>query len=242
MTNRITEAGTTVWNRIRHPIQTVRNNLSQGASEWRAHPFQEAIQRLVGVGTGIATANPLAGRAAGSGMDHFFSWLNNRGNNNNGPGSGLPGIAGQNQQGQSSLQQFLGMPDYSSGSSWTGDPQQTNGQGEYGPPSSLAQGRQQPRFGTGGSSPMPTNNAANITGGGARDHFMGTNGAADMTTAMRSMADLGSQGGGLDRNRNEDVGKQALRRNIRAMLQANPNDQHALELRRQMIENRGNGQ
>ena len=82
----------TIWNHLRHPIQSIRNNLTQGANEWREHPIQEGLQRLIGVGTGLATANPGLGRAANSAADRFFSWLNNRGNNDFGPASGLQGI------------------------------------------------------------------------------------------------------------------------------------------------------
>ena len=105
----------TVWDRLRHPIQSVRSNLTQGANEWRAHPIQEALQRLIGVGTGLATANPVAGRAANSAADRFFSWLNNRGNNDFGPASGLQGITSPQGSDQSPISGMLGIPNYAGG-------------------------------------------------------------------------------------------------------------------------------
>jgi hypothetical protein len=105
----------TIWNHLRHPIQSIRSNLTQGANEWREHPIQEALQRLIGVGTGLATANPGLGRAANSAADRFFSWLNNRGNNDFGPASGLQGITSPQGSDQSPISGMLGIPDYAHG-------------------------------------------------------------------------------------------------------------------------------
>lgn len=113
----------TIWNRLRHPVDTIRSNIREGANEWRQHPIQEGLQRLIGFGAGAATANPALGSAAGSAADRFFSWWNNRGNNDFGPGSGMPGITSPYTGSQSTMGAALGIPDYLNGAIPQGQPE-----------------------------------------------------------------------------------------------------------------------
>jgi hypothetical protein len=62
---------------INRPVENFRN----GMSEWRQHPVQEGLQRLLGLGAS-AIGGPGAGMAAGQGADRFFNWYNNRGARN----------------------------------------------------------------------------------------------------------------------------------------------------------------
>ena len=87
----------------------------------------------------------------------------------------------------------------------------------------------------------PPNNAANISGGGARDHFSGTSGSSNWGNTFESLGMLGSQGGGLDPQRNRNVGEQRRREYIASLLKANPNDERALQWRQEQIDNRTAG-
>ena len=89
----------------------------------------------------------------------------------------------------------------------------------------------------------PPNNAANISGGGARDNFAGggqssaRGGSSDWSNTFASLGMLGSQGGGLDPQSNRNVGHDRLRKTLRNRLKENPNDQKALAWLAQMHEN-----
>jgi len=102
-----------------NPFTRIRDNASAGIQEWRDHPIQEGLQRLLGFGAGAVTANPAVGAAAGAGADKFFNWWNNRQNNDFGPAGGYPGITSPNQANnanpQSNLMQMLGIPNYGAG-------------------------------------------------------------------------------------------------------------------------------
>lgn len=89
----------------------------------------------------------------------------------------------------------------------------------------------------------PTNTVANISGGGARDAFAGggqssaRGGSSNWGNTFQSLGDLGTQGGGLDPQRNQNVGEQRLRQKARAMLEKDPNDARAQDWFARMREN-----
>lgn len=104
---------------LTRPFTNIRNNFNTGVQEFRDHPFQEGLQRLLGIGAGVATASPAVGSAVGRGADRFFNWWNNRGNDDFGPAGGYPGITSPNQSNnanpQGPLMQMLGIPNYGAG-------------------------------------------------------------------------------------------------------------------------------
>lgn len=93
------------------------------------------------------------------------------------------------------------------------------------------------------SAPAQTNLVANMSGGGARDAFAGggqssaRGGSSNWGNTFQSLGDLGTQGGGLDPQRNQNVGEQRLRQRARAMLEKDPNDARAKDWFARMREN-----
>ena len=84
--------------------------------------------------------------------------------------------------------------------------------------------------------PMPANNVSGISGGGARDSFTGHGGTTDIGSVMASLqgAQFATSQGMTNPSRRQDIGENAARKNIMAMLKADPNDQKALEWKQQL--------
>lgn len=129
----------------------------------------------------------------------------------NSPGSGLPGITSPNP--------------YSNGDNGSA--------GQNTSPATMLQPI--------GSAPPPNQ----ISGGGARDAFAGTSGSSDWGNTFASLGMQGSSGGSHNSMAGPTAiadslqGQSALRNRLREQLRQNPNDQSALNLRAQMIANRG---
>lgn len=129
----------------------------------------------------------------------------------NSPGSGLPGITSPNP--------------YSNGDNGSA--------GQNTSPATMLQPI--------GSVPPPNQ----ISGGGARDAFAGTSGSSDWGNTFASLGMQGSSGGSHNSMAGPTAiadslqGQSALRNRLREQLRQNPNDQSALNLRAQMIANRG---
>ena len=184
----------TIWNRISHPVDTIRSR----ASDIGAHPFQNAASAGGGL---LATlfGGPIAGQAVSGGLRNLFGRHNdNRFNegaaqllsdtNNNvsnqiwgqwqpgagqsrgssGPSGGMSGITSpyqpQSPQGQSALAQLLGLPDYANGNNGNLPPSQ--GQQDQASPVGAAQ--PMPSVSATSQSPQPINGAATSLGGMGR--------------------------------------------------------------------------
>lgn len=129
----------------------------------------------------------------------------------NSPGSGLPGITSPNP--------------YSNGDNGSA--------GQNTSPATMLQPI--------GSAPPPNQ----ISGGGARDAFAGTSGSSDWGNTFASLGMQGSSGGSHNSMAGPTAiadslqGRSALRNRLREQLAQDPNNQSALNLRAQMIANRG---
>ena len=127
----------------------------------------------------------------------------------NSPGSGLPGITSPNP--------------YSNGDN--------GGAGQNTSPAQMLQPI--------GSAPPPNQ----ISGGGARDAFAGGGrssaggGSSDWGNTFASLGMLGSQGGGLDPQRNRYVGEHRLKKSLHDDLKKDPNNQKAQEWLARLREN-----
>ena len=104
--------------------------------------------------------------------------------------------------------------------------------------SELTNAANQPRSSQGPSGPTPimANTVANISGGGERDSFTGHGGTTDIGSVMASLqgAQFATSQGMTNPSRRQDIGDNASRKNIRAMLAANPNDPKALAWKQQL--------